>query len=64
MSQKRSFEVLNSKKSKESVGDLEEGENEEDDGSNSHENKVVYESTTQHDHINVFEKKDEMFGLF
>ena len=52
------------KKNKESVGDLEEGEDEEDDGNNSHENKVVDESTTQHNHLNVFEKKGEIFGLF
>ena len=64
LSQRRSSEVLNSKKNKESVADLEEGEDEEDDGNNSHENKVVDESTTQHDHLNVFEKKGEMFGLF
>ena len=54
--QKRSSEVLNSKKNKESVGDLEEGEDEKDDGNNSYKNKVVDESATQRDHINVFEK--------
>ena len=58
MSQKRSSEVLNRKKNKESVGDIEEGQDEEDDGSNSHENKVVDESTTQHNHLSVFEKNE------
>ena len=47
---------MNSKKNKKSVGDLEEGEDEKNDGNNSHKNKVVDESATQHDHINVFEK--------
>ena len=55
---------MNSKKNKESVGDLEEGENEEDDENNSHEDKVVDESTTQHDHINVFEKKARCLDSF
>ena len=62
--QKRSAEVLNRKKNKESVGDLEEGEDEEDDGNNSHENKVVDESTTQHDHLNVFEKETRCLDSF
>ena len=64
LSQKRSSEVVNKKKNKESVDDHEEGEDEEDGGNNSHENKVVDENTTQYDHINIFEKKDEMLELF
>ena len=64
LSQKRSSEVLNSKKNKESVGDFEEGEDEEVDGNNSHENKVVDESTNQHDHLNVFEKKARCLDSF
>ena len=42
----------------------EEGEDEERDGSNGDKNKVVDENTTQHNHVNIFEKINEMFGLF
>ena len=42
----------------------EEGEDEERNGSNGDKNKVVDENTTQHDHVNIFEKINEMFGLF
>ena len=46
------------------VSDDEEGEVEEHNGSNGDKNKVVDENTTQHDHVNIFEKINEMFGLF
>lgn len=42
----------------------EEGEDEERNGSNGDKNKVVDENTTQHNHVNIFEKINEMFGLF
>ena len=42
----------------------EEGEDEERNGCNGDKNKVVDENTTQHNHVNIFEKINEMFGLF
>ena len=49
--------VLLNNCNQENVSDDEEGEDEEHNGSNGDKNKVVDENTTQHDHLNIFEKR-------